>query len=450
MSEIIRNVLLGTNQLIPNPKNPRKNIGDITELKKSIEKNGIMQNLMVMPVDEEYKEFIVLIGHRRLAAAKEAGILEVPCMVTPTLTEKEQLTIMLEENIQRSDLTILEEAESFQMMMELGETVESLAEKSGFSESTIRHRIKIAELDKENLKKQLNNEDYQLSLTDFYELEKVDDVEVRNKIFASAHDKGDLKRRVNAFLREQKEDKIFKKCKTVFSKFGIKENANISPWDSKYDRIFSAVLNNDNLADDIKKTISNLQDVKSVFYIRSYSFIYIMKKEKKKTLSKEEKKKKELQKNRKSLLQLQRIKQKKRHDFITGTFAKSKLKESDKKYVLEESFRICMEGQGIGLSKNKIASYIQEKNTWEIDETDTDKVLELETHLVMLMLADFNMQINDGTYMAIVEWNSKYIKSKANEIRDVYEIICKYGYEIDDEELQLLNGTHELYNKEEE
>ena len=41
MSEIIKNVLLGTNQLIPNPKNPRKNIGDITELKKSIEKNGI-------------------------------------------------------------------------------------------------------------------------------------------------------------------------------------------------------------------------------------------------------------------------------------------------------------------------------------------------------------------------------------------------------------------------
>ena len=66
------------------------------------------------------------------------------------------------------------------------------------------------------------------------------------------------------------------------------------------------------------------------------------------------------------------------------------------------------------------------------------------------MFADFNMQINDGTYMAIVEWNSEYIKSKADEIRDVYEIICKYGYEIDDEELQLLNGTHELYNKEEE
>ncbi len=409
-----------------------------------------MQNLTVVPVNKDMDKFMILIGHRRFAAAKQASLKKVPCVIMEGLSKREQITIMLEENIQRSDLTILEEAESFQMMMELGETVESLAEKSGFSESTIRHRIKIAELDKEILKKQLNNEDYQLSLTDFYELEKVDDVEVRNKIFASAHDKGDLKIRVDAFLREQKEDKIFKKCKTVFSKFGIKENANISPWDSKYDRIFSAVLNNDNLADDIKKTISNLQDVKSVFYTRSYSFIYIMKNAKKKTLSEEEKKKKELQKNRKSLLQLQRVKQKKRHDFITGTFAKSKLKESDKKYILEESFRICIEGQGIGFSKNKIASYIYEKSPWEIDETDKDKVLDLELYLIMLMFADFNMQINDGTYMAIVEWNSEYIKSKADEIRDVYEIICKYGYEIDDEELQLLNGTHELYNKEEE
>ena len=52
MSEIIKNVLLGTNQLIPNPKNPRKNIGDITELKKSIEKNGIMQNFSISQLKE--------------------------------------------------------------------------------------------------------------------------------------------------------------------------------------------------------------------------------------------------------------------------------------------------------------------------------------------------------------------------------------------------------------
>lgn len=441
---------LEVERLIPNPDNPRKELGDIEELSKSVKKNGIMQNLTVVPVNKDMDKFMILIGHRRFAAAKQASLKKVPCVIMEGLSKREQIAIMLEENIQRSDLTILEEAESFQMMMELGETVESLSEKSGFSESTIRHRIKIAELDKEILKKQLNSEDYQLSLTDFYELEKVDDVEVRNKIFAAAHNKGDLKRRVDTFLREQKENKVFEKCKTIFSDYRIKENTNISPWDSKYDRIFSTNLDNDNPADDIKKFLSYLQDIKNVFYIRNYSFIYIMKKEKKKTLSEEEKKQKELQKNRKSLLQLQRIKQKKRHDFITGTFAKSKLKESDKKYVLEESFRICMEGQGIGLSKNKMASYIQEKNTWEIDKTDADKVLELEIYLIVLMLADFNMQINDGTCMAIVGWNSKYIKSKAEEIRNIYEIICKYGYEIDDEELQLLNGTHELYNKEEE
>lgn len=143
--------MLDTDKLIPNPDNPRKDVEDIEELAKSIRKNGIMQNLTVVPADDDMNEFMVLIGHRRLEAAKAAGLRKVPCVIAEGLTREEQLAIMLEENMQRNDLTVLEQAESFQMMIDLGNTVESLTEKNGFSESTIRHRLKIAELDRKVL-----------------------------------------------------------------------------------------------------------------------------------------------------------------------------------------------------------------------------------------------------------------------------------------------------------
>lgn len=69
------------------PDNPRKDLGDITELSQSIESNGIMQNLTV--VEREDGEYTVIIGHRRLAAALKAGLDTVPCAVVK-MDEKEQ------------------------------------------------------------------------------------------------------------------------------------------------------------------------------------------------------------------------------------------------------------------------------------------------------------------------------------------------------------------------
>ena len=64
--------------LAPHPNNPRKDVGDVEELAKSIEVNGLMQNLTVVPKDADKpvtptSDFIVLIGNRRLAAAKQTG-----------------------------------------------------------------------------------------------------------------------------------------------------------------------------------------------------------------------------------------------------------------------------------------------------------------------------------------------------------------------------------------
>ena len=174
----------------PHPDNPRKDLGDLDELIESIRMNGILQNLTVVPQDDEWTRFTCLIGHRRLAASKQiAKITEVPCIIVEGLSRNEQIGIMLEENMQRNDLTIVEQAESFQMMLDLGETIETIGDKTGFSETTIRHRLQIAKLDPELL----HDEDaYQFRLADYIKLEKVTDIDERNKILALAKSPTDI------------------------------------------------------------------------------------------------------------------------------------------------------------------------------------------------------------------------------------------------------------------
>ena len=74
-----------TSKIIPHPDNPRKDLGDLAELAESIKTKGILQNLTVVPLFDEFtadgfKRYRVVIGHRRLAAAKLAGLKEVPCV----------------------------------------------------------------------------------------------------------------------------------------------------------------------------------------------------------------------------------------------------------------------------------------------------------------------------------------------------------------------------------
>lgn len=143
-------------QLHPHPDNPRKELGDLSELAASIKENGVYQNLTVIPGHyigkQEYiarciadggnasaaeaawtpkaawssEDYTIIIGHRRAAAAQQAGKFELPCSVVD-MTEKEQLQTMMVENMQRSDLTVYEQAQGFQMMLDMGDTVERVA-----------------------------------------------------------------------------------------------------------------------------------------------------------------------------------------------------------------------------------------------------------------------------------------------------------------------------------
>ena len=171
--------MIPINKLFPHKDNPRKNLGDLTELADSIRTNGIMQNLTVIPNGRV--GYTVLIGQRRLEAAKFAGLSELPCAIVE-MDEREQVATMLLENIQRSDLTAWEQAKGFQMMLDLGDTVEGISEKTGFSKSTIHRRLKIAELDEEAYKE---SEGRQVTLEEYLNLSSIEDVNQRNKLLKS-------------------------------------------------------------------------------------------------------------------------------------------------------------------------------------------------------------------------------------------------------------------------
>ena len=85
-----------------NPNNPRKQLGDLKELKESIRISGILQNLTIQRKGE--LKYVVLIGNRRLQCAKDLKLETVPCVVVD-LSPKEQMAMMLTENMMREDLT---------------------------------------------------------------------------------------------------------------------------------------------------------------------------------------------------------------------------------------------------------------------------------------------------------------------------------------------------------
>ena len=161
------------------PKNPRKNLGDLTELSASISLSGIMQNLTVVPKpDGPAGHYYVVIGNRRHGASQKAGLAQVPCVISD-MDEKAQIRTMMVENMNRSDLSILEQAEGFQMMLDLGDSASAIATQTGFSKSTVRHRLKLLDFDRDKLQKSVNRG---ATLQDFIAIEAIKDPEQKSAL----------------------------------------------------------------------------------------------------------------------------------------------------------------------------------------------------------------------------------------------------------------------------
>jgi ParB family chromosome partitioning protein len=132
--------------LAPNPSQPRRSFrnASLAELADSIRKRGVLQPVLVEAAGEG--RYIVVAGERRVRAAKLAGLERVPVIVR-SFSPEERLEIALIENLQREDLTPIEEAKAFRQLMEARNlTQEQVASKIGKDRTTVTNSLRLLKL----------------------------------------------------------------------------------------------------------------------------------------------------------------------------------------------------------------------------------------------------------------------------------------------------------------
>lgn len=127
--------------------NVRTQLGDLSELKRSIETIGLLQPLVVQT---DIAGYILVCGHRRLAACKEVGRLEVPVMVVDVQSEAERLAVMLAENVARRSLSPVEIGQACQRLRDEHDVNQfEIADLLGCSQGYVSKCIQLLDMPKE-------------------------------------------------------------------------------------------------------------------------------------------------------------------------------------------------------------------------------------------------------------------------------------------------------------
>ena len=432
----------------PHPDNPRKDLGDLTELTESIRTNGVLQNLTVVLHPDDPARYMAVIGHRRLAAAKAAGLAEVPVAVA-LMERTEQIQTMLCENLQRADLTPWEQAEGFQLMLDLGSSVKDIAKSTGFSESTVRHRVELAKLPAEKvMKKQAGG----ATLFDFIALEKIKDIKKREELLGSIG-KQSFSWDLDRALQKQNVEAHRATAINAIEKFAVPFPEKENYWE--YPRIAMYDLSDD------KAPAIEPPETPGKYYWRLYmnDRLDIHSSEKRQDdsppLSAEEvAKRKDFQDRIEKLKALDEKFKKRRLLFVSELKGKALEEKADALYkallwaLVEANGDFSIEvfkeisGDLVNFIKgedgeealgNKIASLVD--GVWEGAWPGS--------LLLYTLYASF------GSTIYVPYWTRTYDCTidppEEAEKHEPYDFLSFFGYELDEEEARWLDGTHELY-----
>ena len=429
------------------PDNPRKDLGDVTELAESIKVNGVLQNLTVVPLIGEItkkwdgESYRVIIGHRRLAAAKLAGLEELPCVVVE-MSEREQLSTMLTENMQRSDLTVYEQAQGFQMMLDLGDSVEQIAEKSGFSKATVRRRLKMAELDSDTLKEVSSR---QLSLSDFDKLAQVESLKTRNKLLKDIGTYN-FDGAVSRAIREEHRKKVLPEAKKQIKDLGLKLIPDSDRYSSKYESV--KCINLDNWEPESGFRLGNTDGI--LYYIDNWGSLSFYRKRKR--AASEKKSQAQIEEEKAIADAHAAIKEEEEIAFdLRQKFIQNLT-------VTQKNIGLILRGAAIGIiaaatlykspDRNVLIKMMGVDPDGKWDET-RDRAVSAATSLTNndlapeIIYAQFQDSKKNGYHSSyLAEWP----KHEKNLMLDaLYAWLELMGYEMSDDEKCLQNGTHRLF-----
>lgn len=449
MKEEQQIIYLSVDHIHTHPENPRKNLGDLTELAESLKKNGCLQNLTVVPIEDKPGEYYALIGNRRHEAAKLAGLTELPCRIVDGMSQREQLSTMLEENMQRNDLTIYEQAQGFQLMLDLGETEDTIAEKTGFSKTTIRRRLNIAKLNQKELQKKETDSHFQLTLTDLYELEKIKDIKVRNKILKEAKNSRELVSMAQTKVAEIKRDEHAKIIGKMLQKLGVtpapKEVEN-EQWSDKW-----KLVKEFNLDKDVPKQINFSKENGNLLYTiwcRNLRVIVKAPKEKRQ-LSKWELEQKEKAAAKRKIKAILKESTARRKEFIQNIIS-GKIKPVKDEEMIKEMIWKAMLLLGSSTYESVLRKFYLSKDEYNCTEEEKqaarDTVEKLSVlHQMLIVLHDSMADCNEP-----FDYNLKFSPNKGQALQKGYEVLALYGWFFENEdEKKVLDGTYELYKQDE-
>lgn len=433
MSNTKEIVYIDVDKLLPHPNNPRKDIGDISELAESIKAKGILQNLTVVPfggVGEE--RYTVIIGHRRLAAAKQAGVKQVPCAIAD-MDEQEQISTMLLENMQRSDLTVYEQAEGFQLMFDFGETVKSVSEKTGFSESTIRRRAKLLELDREKFKESVERG---ATLDDYLKLDKLKDVDLKNEVL-EVIGTNNFEWRLNEALRKEQKQENKVKIVEILETFA----ESLDKSDDELDFCERFWLN------DASVELPEDAGERKYYFVVFDDFIDLYRERDEEAEDEvdveAQRRQREMQERHKKLDDIQKSAYELRWKFINKCTGLAKKKD----LIFEIATYAELYGGALWDFKSVLGHLVDDINEYEGSDTEGEILSFCKEKPVQAALIIAWCKLDDE-YKSAHTYNCTY--NSDNDLLILYDYLMKLGYEMSDEEAQYVYGAHELFIKPEQ
>lgn len=426
-------VMLDVKNIKAHPQNPRKDVGDVSELAESIKANGILQNLTV--VENEDGGYTAIIGHRRLAAAKQAGLEKVPCVIAE-MDDAKQVETMMCENMQRSDLTVYEQAEGFQLLLDMEFSVADISRKTGFSESTIRRRTKLLELDKEGFKaSQARNP----RLEDYEKIGQIKDEKARNKlldVIGTNNFDNEYLRLSKAQAMAERREEVAKICE----EHGAVQIKNSSK--HHYIGYFRNVKELKSFFEDPLMQIT----AKMFYALELYSGgVYLYREQKKasqKTAAqiRENKIKEAREKLTAEAMEIEQRTYKLRSDFLKSYVGKAE--------DFDIIFPIIIKSAADGYNYISLRSIGNSCGLIYDDQgcPNAEDICNRYPRKMLLALAlVFLKEGPNKSYVRHNDLDNSYFINE--ELNQIYYLLTRLGYEMSDEEKQLRDGVHEIYTK---